>query len=243
MKASVWIGALAALAFASAAHAAPNPFYDAYRGDIAVADVSVTYADGILESHSDRAASSFVANAFSPELRAAFEATTAASGVTDESYAERLSEFLLARSLRTHGAELTGTRRVRLDINVTDARINGLMSGALFGGGAFPRLAGDVRIFDAESGALLATAAISNSQSSNMHNELAEQTHGFRYNFSGTDTNFRLLAGSTEAFRINVVEMLTAPSFPERNDRTVVSTYPRIAIIPPVFDVTLAAQQ
>lgn len=243
MKVVAWIGALSALAFAATAHAAPNPFYDAYRGDVAIADISVTYEDGILESHSDRAASSFVASAFSPELRAEFEAANASRGVTDDSYGERLSEFLLARSLRTHAAELTGARRVRLEINVTDARINGLVSGALFGGAAFPRLAGMVRIVDSESGALLATAAISNSQSWNMHNEMAEETHGFRYNFSGADTNFRLLAGSTEAFRVNVVELLTAPGFADRNERTVVSTYPRIAIIPPVFDVTLAAQQ
>jgi len=224
----------------SSAHAAPNPFYDAFHGDVAVTEVSVTYADGILERHSDRAASNFVENSFSEELRAEFEGATAARGLTEDSYGERLSEFLVARSIRANAASLTGARRVRLEVAVTDARINGMVTGALFGGAAFPRLGGEVRILDADTGALLATATIRNSQSWDVHTQAAARTHGFRYNFSGTDTNFRLLAGSTEAMSINVIEVLSAPGFADPNERTVLSTYPRIAIIPPRFTVTLA---
>lgn len=233
--------ALALACLASPALAAPNPFYDAYQGDVTVTDVQVTYADNILESHSDRAAANFVENGFSDELRAEFEAAAATRTLTDESYAERLSEFLVARSVRAHTAELSGARQVRLEVTVDDARINGMISGALFGGAAFPRLGGIVRVLDAETGALLATATIRNAQSWDMHNQAAAQTHGFRYNFSGTDTNFRLLAGSTEAMSNVVLSVLRAPVFADRNERIVLSTYPRIAITPPLFDVIMAA--
>lgn len=241
MKAQSGLFALIALAFTSVAHAAPNPFYDAYQGDLTITDVSVTYADNILESHSDRAAEGFVADRFPAELRAEFEAYAAPRGLARASYAERLCEFLVARSLRLQTADRAGARRVRLDVNVTDARINGMISGAFFGGASFPRLGGHMRIIDADTGALLANATILNVQSWNPHNEAAETRHGFRYNFSGTDTNFRLLAGSTESFASQVQNVLFANGFAE--ERIVVVSYPRVEIRPAMFAVTLAAPQ
>lgn len=242
MKPFAALVALAALAFATTAHASPNPFHEAYNGDVAVTDISVTYTDGILQSHSDRAAESFVADRFPAELRAEFEAFAAQrGGVARESYAERLSEFLVARSVRAQTAERAGARRVRLEVNVTDARVSGMISGAFFGGATFPRLGGDMRILDADTGALLATVTIANSQTWNAHNQAAERRHGFAYNFSGTDTNFRLLAGSTEGFAEQVQTVLFTPNF--RDNGIVVVEMPRVEIHPPRFSVTLARPQ
>lgn len=241
MKAIVALVALAALSFAPGAYATPNAFYEAYRGDIAVADVSVTYSDGILASHSDRAAESFVANRFPAELRTAFDAFAAQrGGVARETYAERLSEFMVARSLRLQTADRTGARRVRLEIHVTDASVGGVISSA-FGGATFPRLGGDVRILDAGTGAVLATATIANSQTWNTHNEAAERRHGFSYNFSGTDTSFRLLAGSTEGFADQVQTLLFTSDF--RDNGIVVVEFPRVELHPPRFSVTLSRSQ
>lgn len=246
MKPSWVAAAICAFALCAApARADPNPFYNTYAADVTVTDVSVTYTDGILARHSDRAAQSFVDNRnFPSELRAEFEASTAArGGVTDDSYAERFSEFLVARSLRAKTSSLTGARRVRLEVEVTDARINGMAAGALFGGGSvFPSLNGAVRILDADTGALIATATIANAQSFSAHNEEAERVHGFRYNFSGTDTNFRLLAGSTEAFSGHVNTVLTAATFADPDEDVVILQTPRVTMRPPHIDVTLAAQ-
>lgn len=242
---TVWIAAAFAfgLSAISVAHASPNPFFGAYHGDVTVTDVSVTYTDGILESHSDRAAQSFVGNEnFPAELRAEFEASVATRGLTGETYGERFSEFLVARSLRARTATLTGARRVRLEVDVTDARINGMISGAFFGGAAFPRLSGAVRILDADTGALLATATIRNALSYSQHNDDAARTHGFRYNFSGTDTNLRLLAGSTEAMSGHVGSILSATAFADPDEPVVLMQTPRITIRPPLINVALAAQ-
>lgn len=245
MKPQIWLAVSAAATAltlsASPARAAPNPFWDAYHGDLVVTDVSVSYSDNILESHSDRASRSFVENAFPAELRSEFEDFAASRVLDDNHYAERLSEFLVTRDLRFRTLEHGGSLRVRLDIEVTEARINGMITGAFFGGAAFPRLGATVRIVASDSNAVLATALIMNSQSWDPHNQSAARRHGFSYNFSGTDTNFRLLAGSTEALSSNIFALLTAPGFGD--ERIVVSEYPRVAIRPPVFAVTVASQQ
>jgi hypothetical protein len=246
VKLNLIAAAACALAIFTAplAQANSNPFYETYAVDITVTDVSVTYADGILQRHSDRAARSFVANGnFPDELRTEFEAGAAARGLTDDTYAERLSEFLVARSLRAKTSTLTGARRVRLEVEVIDARVSGMATGALFGGGsAFPRLSGAVRILNADTGALIASATITNAQSFSAHNEEAERVHGFRYNLSGTDTNFRLLAGSTESFSGHVDSVLTAATFADPDEDVVILHAPRITMRPPLITVTLATQ-
>jgi hypothetical protein len=229
-----------ALAFAGApAHAVVNPFYAAYQNEITVTDVRVTYADGSVERAPDRAARNFVERSFPAELRAEFESASAA-GVTDDSYGERLSEFLVARSVRAETAQLTGARRVRLEINVTEARIPGMgLGAAMFAASNFPRLAGNVSILDAETGAVLATTDIRNVRSFSGDNDSAAQTHGFRYNFSGTDTGFRILAGTTEAFSRAVATVLLAPEFANPDEERVVLAAPRITAYPPNYTVTL----
>lgn len=244
MKRLVSIAA-AALALSSAPAFADqdvaNPFHIAFQGDVTVTEVSVAYRDDILRSHSDRASESFVEDSFTPEQRAAFEAFATPRGLTDAAYGERMSEYLATENLRGRFAALTGAHRIKVAVTVEEARINGIMSGALFGGAAFPRLAYSVRILDADTDALIATANVRNSQSYAAHNEEAARRNNLNYNFSGTDTNFRLLAGSTDALAQTVEAVLLAPGFGTSGTR--VATYPADIRVPAAnIEVTLSAQ-
>jgi len=237
------LAAAALVALASTAHAQnfPNPLYSTYSGDVAVIDVNVAYVDGVLRGHSDRAAESFVENRFSAERRAEFEAFATPRGLTNASYGERVAEYLAEQNLRSRLSERApGARRVNISVSVDEARVNGLVMAAV-GGNPFPRLAMSFSVTDAYTGAALATGQIANSLSWDTHLENAATRTNLDYNFSGTDTNFRLLAGTTDALAQNVLATLFHPSF--STEHIELSSAPvHILVPPPRYSINVVAQ-
>lgn len=241
MRFALAIAAFVALASTAHAQSFPNPLYSAYSGDLAVINVNVAYVDGVLRGHSDRAAKSFVEDRFSEERRAEFETFAAPRGLSDASYGERVAEYLAEQNLRGRVSERTpGARRVNVSVSVDEARLNGLITAA-FGANPFPRLAMSFSVTDADTGAALATGQIADSLSWDDHLRNAATRTNLDYNFSGTDTNFRLLAGTTDALSQNVLAALFQPSF--SSEYILLSAAPvRILAPPPQYSINIIAQ-
>lgn len=203
--------ALALVAFATSAYAQNahgNPFVEAYGSDVVIADVEVRYRDGVLPGHQDGAANTYAERRFSDEQRAEFQAFAEPRGWNRETAAERMAEYLTESELRARAAEAPGTRRVNVAITVIDANAPSMMSVLVPGSQIIPTLDYEFAVTDTETGAQLANGRVDDVYSLAGNINEARRRNGLEYNFSGTDQNFRTLAGQTNALAESMMTIL-----------------------------------
>lgn len=205
------LAALALAAFSTAAHAQNahnNPFVEAYGSDVVIAGVEVRYRDGVLPGHQDGAANTYAERRFSAERRAEFLAFAEPRGLTRETAAERLAEYLTEHDLRTRAAEAQGVRRVNVLLTVIDAHAPSMMSVLVPGTQVIPTLDYEFAVTDAETGAPLAHGRVDDVYSLAGNINDARRRNDLEYNFSGTDQNFRTLAGQSNALANSLMTIL-----------------------------------
>lgn len=203
--------ALSACVFAAPAWAdtaAPNPFVAAYGPEAVIAGVEVRYGDGVLPRHQDSAAAAYAERRLGDERRAAFEAFAQPRGLSRQTSAERMAEYLTESDLRARAAEMQGARRVNVVVTVVDANAPSMLSVLVPGARIIPTLDYEIVVTDAESGAQLMTGRVSDVYSLAGNIEEARRRNDLDYNFSGTDQNFRTLAGQSNALASSVVTVL-----------------------------------
>jgi hypothetical protein len=203
--------ALAFTAFATAAHAQPahsNPFVQVYGPDVVIASAEVRYRDGVLPGHQDGAANTYAERRFSDERRAEFQAFAEPRGWSRETAAERMAEYLTESELRARAGEQPGARRVNVAITVIDANAPSMMSVLVPGSQIIPTLDYEFVVTDAETGAQLANGRVDDVYSLAGNINEARRRNDLEYNFSGTDQNFRTLAGQTNALAESMMTIL-----------------------------------
>jgi hypothetical protein len=199
---------MAVSASAWAQSAVNNPIVEAY-GEIAIAGVEVRYRDGVLPRHQDSAASNYAARRFDDVRRTEFEALAQPRGLSEETAAERFGEYLAERDLRARGAAMQG-RRVNVAVTVIDANAPSMISVLVPGARIIPTLTYEFAITDAESGAPLANGRVDDLYSLAHNINDARRRNELEYNFSGSDQNFRTMAGQANALAESVMSLVTA---------------------------------
>src|SRR5262245_60110320 len=122
MMRSLLAGLVVGLMLASPAWAdtIPNPFVQAYGGAM-IAGVEVHYRDGVLPRYQDSAAARYAERRLGGERRAEFEALAQPRGLTPQTSAERMAEYLAESDLRARAGQ--GSRRVNIAVTVRDANV------------------------------------------------------------------------------------------------------------------------
>jgi hypothetical protein len=198
-----------------------NPLIESFGGPIAVSDVEVRYPADAFSGSLDRPSARYVAQNFSNEARQAFAAFAAPRGDAPDAMGERLSEHLAESDLRSRFASSDpGARALRVAIEVTEVRFRGMLAAAL--APSFPSTDMAFTLYDSETNAVFASGRIRRCASWAQHIESARAKHGLQFNWSGTDTNFRMMAGMTNALADCVQQLLTSPNFP--TDRATIGT-------------------
>lgn len=206
------IAALALTAFATSANAQnahSNPFVEAYGPDVVIAGIEVHYRDGVLPGHQDGAANTYAERRFSDERRAEFLALAEPRGLSRATAAERLAEYLTEYDLRARAGESQGTRRVNVVLTVIDANAPSMMSVLVPGAQIIPTLDYEFNVTDAETGAPLANGRVDDVYSLAGNINDARRRNDLEYNMSGTDQNFRTLAGQSNALADSIMTVLT----------------------------------
>jgi hypothetical protein len=210
---NVLVGVAALLTLSSSAWAdtgVANPFVQAYGADVVIAGIEVRYRDGVLPRHQDSAAANYAEHRLGDERRAAFEAMAQPRGLSRETSAERMAEYLTESDLRARADALQGTRRVNVAVTVVGGNAPSMLSVLVPGANVIPTLDYEMVVTDAETGAQLATAQVTDVYSIAANIEDARRRNDLEYNFSGTDQNFRTLAGQANALATSVVTLLRA---------------------------------
>ncbi|WP_332677766.1 hypothetical protein [Brevundimonas sp.] len=188
-----------------------NPFVAVYGADLDVEEIDLRVGDGLLPEHQDRAARAYIERAMPAEQRELFRARH--PDLPEAQAAERMAEFLAVANLedRFRDDEATG-RKVRLVARVDEARADGMLRMAM--APRFPRTAMTVAVQDLATGRTLVTGRIEDVASYAADNDEARERLGLVYNWLGTDTDFRILAGMTNAMAASLETLLRAESTP-----------------------------
>jgi hypothetical protein len=191
-----------------------NPLLDAFGGPLRIAEIEVRYPhDDAFARGLDRASARYVAEHFSEEQRQAITALADTRGNAPDQIAERFSEYLAEADLRGRIPAAQGEdRALRLSIVVDEVRFRGLIVSALAPG--FPYTDMSFVLTDATTGEVFSHGRIRRCTSWGQEAEAARRTHNLQFNWSGTDTNFRLMAGMTSALAGCVQGLVQARTFP-----------------------------
>lgn len=191
-----------------------NPLLGAFGGPLRVAELEVRYShDDAFARGLDRASARYVAEHFSQEQRQAFMTFAEARGNAPEQAAERFSEYLAETDLRGRLPAIEGEgRALRLSIVVDEVRFRGLIVSALAPG--FPYKDMSFVLTDVETGEIFSHGRIRRCASWGEEAEAARRRHNLQFNWSGTDTNFRLMAGMTSALAGCVEHLVKTRTFP-----------------------------
>lgn len=191
-----------------------NPLLDAFGGPLRIADLEVHYPhDDAFARGLDRASTRYVAEHFSEEQQQSFTALAEARGNAPEEAAERFSEYLAETDLRGRLPAAQGEgRALRLSIVVDEVRFRGLIVSAIAPG--FPYKDMSFVLTDVATGETFAHGRIRRCASWGEEAEAARRLHNLQFNWSGTDTNFRLMAGMTSALAGCVQHLVEARTFP-----------------------------
>ncbi len=186
-----------------------NPFVDAYGADLAVEEIDLRVGDNLLAGHQDRAARAYVERAMPAEQRALFQARY--PDLPEAQAAERMAEFLAVANLQDRfGDNRTTGRKVRLVVRVDEARADSMLRMAM--APRFPRTAMAVSVEDLATGRTLVTGRIEDVSSYAADNIEAKDRLGLVYSRMGTDTDFQILAGMTNALAASLETLLRAES-------------------------------
>lgn len=187
-----------------------NPFVAAYGPNLDVEAIDLRIEDGLMAGHQDRAAWTYVERAMPADQKALFQARN--PRLVEAQAAERMAEFLTIANLEGRLGDRPG-RKVRLVIRVDEARAHSTM-GMMLAPRGFPRTAMAVSVQDAATGQTLATGRIEDVESHAADNAEARQRLGLVYSRLGTDTNFQILAGMTNALAASLETLIRAESTP-----------------------------
>lgn len=220
----ILIGSLIALGLFVAPAAAeqnfsyePNPLTAANGGKLNIVALSVTYPDGSLEGSLDTFTARYVREKSPPDQKAEFDAFAASRPSPSDITAERFSEFLATRAMQTDIIKSDGVGRpLVLTVDVEKVAVPsavGLAFSASFGGGP-PHTDLRFSLKDAETDVLFASGRVKRCSAINYHADNAKRRHKLQFNWSGTDTQFRIMAGVTEALSGCIDTAVRGASFP-----------------------------
>lgn len=203
-----------------------NPFVAAYGAGLDVEEIDIQIGDDLMAGHQDRAARTYVDRAMPAEQKSLFQARN--PQLPEGQAAERMAEFLAVANLKHRlGDDAATGRKVRLVARVDEVRAHGLLRMAM--APSFPRTAMTVFVLDIETGRTLVSGRIEDVESYAADNAEARERLGLVYSQLGTDTDFQILAGMTNALAASLETLLRAESTPA-GSRTVA----RAAISPTV---------
>lgn len=186
-----------------------NPFVDAYGADLDVEEIDLRVGDNLLAGHQDRAARAYIERAMPAEQRDLFRARY--PDLPEAQAAERMAEFLAVANLQDRFEENEATgRKVRLVVRVDEARADSMLRMAM--APRFPRTAMAISIQDVATGRTLVTGRIEDVASYAADNVEAKDRLGLVYSRLGTDTDFQILAGMTNALAASLETLLRAES-------------------------------
>ncbi|HWQ88055.1 hypothetical protein [Brevundimonas sp.] len=186
-----------------------NPFVDAYGADLDVDEIDLRVGDNLLPGHQDRAARTYIERAMPAEQRDLFRARH--PDLPEAQAAERMAEFLAVANLQDRFEDnQTAGRKVRLVVRVDEARADSMLRMAM--APRFPRTAMAVSIQDLATGRTLVTGRIEDVASYAADNAEARDRLGLVYSRLGTDTDFQILAGMTNALAASLETLLRAES-------------------------------
>lgn len=200
---------------APVARAAINPLVASYGSELDVIDVSVTVQDGLIPRESDRQAKSYIESRLTAEQQSAFDRSPRGWNKSEDSAAERLAEFLGAADLQAVLAGPGGQRRVRLVIDVREARfpmVRVPLMPTMPGGGS--RFGGTYKVLDAETGAMLAQGSFADSEGALIDRDAVRKRLNLKFLNLGRDDHIQVLADVVGALSRNFRSLLRDESFP-----------------------------
>lgn len=197
-----------------AARTVDNPLIEAFGGPLAISSVEVRYATGVFNDGLDRATTQYVERRMPDDERAAFLAFAAARGDAPDAMAERFSEYLAEADLRGRFTPQEGARGLYLAVAVDEADAKGVLGLALSLTPTFPTTDMSFTLTDGATGAPFAAGHIRRCGSIGDNIAGARDTHGLEFNWTGSDTNFRMMAGMTNALAGCVQALTTTATFP-----------------------------
>lgn len=225
-----------------------NPLIEAFGGPIQLSSVEVRYPTDAFSTGLDEASARYVANHLSPDERQSFETFAAARGDTPGAMGERFSEYLAESDLRDRFAEAeTGERTLRAVISVNHVHLRGMLASAM--APSFPTTDMGFTLYDDQTNAVFASGNIRRCASLSGNIDQARRKHGLHFNWTGTDTTFRMMAGMTNALASCVEGLLVVSNFPSgpRTAGTVHTGTPLFLSVPirvlaPIYEISLGAE-
>ena len=198
----------------------PNAYVTAYGADSVIENLEVHYRDGVLPRHQDSAAGRYAEREFTEQQRAAFELFAGPRGLSNETAAERLGEYFAEADLRGRVATWAGARRVNVVVTVTSANAPSLLGPMLRPQFVIPTLDYTFEVTDAATGAQLATGSVAGVYCMGEDMAQARDTLGLRFNFTGSDHNFRVVAGQANTLADSVTLLLRYEQLPNGRQRS-----------------------
>lgn len=197
-----------------------NPLIEAAGRKPEIASVTVTFPDGAYAAGLDRAAARYVEQKLPAERRQRLDAISQTRTVAPDTTAERFAEYLAEDNLR---ARLVTTapmvRPFDLSIAVETAHFPGLVGLAVNPLSKFPYVEMRFALADAQTKAPFARGRIERCSSWAADIEDAKTRHDLKFNWSGTDSDFRMMTGMTSALADCVVRLVQADTFPVGRER------------------------
>jgi hypothetical protein len=189
-----------------------NPVHERLGENFMLAETAISFHDGVLPRHQDNAAKNYIETRLSDEQRSQFLAFSRGKTYTDDTAAERFAEYLTLANLQTRLEPISmPTRRVRLEADVTDAHSPGALSPFSVTGFRFPTLGGHFVLIDLADGHVVARGTLQLIVSDSSNNEEARRRNNLTFNWSGSDTNFRIFAGQCDALAKALEQILENP--------------------------------
>jgi hypothetical protein len=170
-----------------------NPLIEAFGEPIGVSSVEVRYPADAFDAGLDRPSARYIAQHFSTDAKLSFEAFAAARGDAPDAIAERFSEYLAEADLRSRLASPgPEARALKVAIDVNDVHFRGMLASAL--APSFPSTDMSFTLYDGQTNAVFASGHIRRCASSRYNIDEARAKHDLQFNWSGTDTNLRMMA-------------------------------------------------